>query len=148
MKPNYFDYAATTPVDSRVVHHMMDCLTSLSLFGNAASQHVYGSNARDAIEEARAQVASLIHADPSEIIWTSGATESDNSVKGAAALYQHKGKHIVTMHTEHKAVLDTCLHLEKKVFLTYLSPEPNGLLDLEKLKHSLRDDDIDFGSCM
>lgn len=144
MKPVYLDYAATTPVDPRVAEQMQQCLTLDGIFGNPASQHVYGREARDAVEIARAQVAALLHADPAEIIWTSGATESDNlAIKGAARLYQRKGRHIVTMKTEHKAVLDTCQHLEKEGFLvTYLAPEADGMLDLQKFEAALRDDTI------
>ena len=141
MKPIYLDYAATTPIDPRVANKITACLTA---FGNPASQHAYGDEARKIVETAREQVAAFIHADPAEIIWTSGATESDNlAIKGAAALYQHHGKHIVTMQTEHKAVLDTCQHLEKEGFtVTYLAPNANGLLDLAALKNALRDDTI------
>src|SRR3990167_1861728 len=114
MKPIYLDYAATTPVDPRVINRMQQCLSMEGIFGNPSSSHVYGKAAHEVIEAARAQVAALIGADASEIIWTSGATEADNlALKGAAQLYQRKGKHIVTMQTEHKAVLDTCQHLEK-----------------------------------
>src|SRR5579862_6890188 len=127
MKPIYLDYAATTPVDPRVAATMAACLTLEGVFGNPASQHVYGIAARDVVEAAREQVAAVIHAEPSEIIWTSGATESDNlALKGAAHLYQRKGKHIVTVKTEHKAVLDTCLQLEKEGYaVTYLAPKAN-----------------------
>lgn len=143
-KPIYLDYAATTPVDPRVALKMHECLMQDGVFGNPASRHDYGIHARDVIEFARAQVAGLIHADPSEIIWTSGATESNNlAIKGVAALYQRKGKHIITLKTEHKAVLDACQHLEKEGYqVTYLSPEPNGLLDLNKLSDAIRDDTI------
>lgn len=142
--PIYLDYAATTPIDHRVAQKMQDCLIGTNLFGNSASQHAYGEIAREAIETARAQVAALIHADPSEIIWTSGATESDNlALKGSAHLYQRQGKHIVTMKTEHKAVLDTCQHLAKEGYVvTYLAPQANGLLDLEEFSQSLRPDTI------
>jgi cysteine desulfurase len=144
VKPVYLDYAATTPMDPRVVRQMQTCLLQEGNFGNPASLHVYGQAARQAIETAREQVAALIHAQPSEIIWTSGATESNNlALKGAARLYQRKGKHIVTMKTEHKSVLDTCQHLEKEGYtVTYLAPETNGLLDLEKFKAALRADTI------
>ncbi len=139
MKPIYLDYAATTPIDPRVVQKMQECLTLNGVFGNPASQHFYGQQAREAVENARAQVAALINADPTEIIWTSGATESDNlALKGAARLYQRKGKHIVTVKTEHKAVLDACQHLEKEGFqVTYLAVKPNGLLDLEALQRGV-----------
>lgn len=144
MKPIYLDYAATTPVDPRVAAKMQSCLTMDGTFGNPASKHAYGQAARDLIEAARAQVASLIHADMSEIIWTSGATESINlALKGVARLYQRKGKHIVTMKTEHKAVLDACQHLEKEGYsVTYLAPEPTGLLDLDKFKSALREETV------
>lgn len=144
MNPIYLDYAATTPVDPRVAAKMAACLTLDGVFGNPASQHVYGTTAREAVEAARNQVAAVIKAEPSEIIWTSGATESDNlALKGAAHLYQRKGKHIVTVKTEHKAVLDTCLQLEKEGFsVTYLAPKANGELDLDSLTAALRDDTI------
>lgn len=140
----YLDYAATTPVDSQVAEKMAACLTRSGVFYNPASQHAGGQLARAYIDEARAQVAALINADPSEIIWTSGATESNNlAIKGAAHLYKRRGQHIITMKTEHKAVLDTCQHLEKEGYLvTYLAPEPSGLLDLDKLKNALRPDTV------
>jgi len=141
--PIYLDYSATTPVDPRVAAKMIPFLTEK--FGNPASRsHSYGWEAEAAVEEARAQVAALLNADPKEIVWTSGATEGDNlAIKGAAHFYQGKGKHIVTVKTEHKAVLDTVRELERQGFeATYLSPEPNGLLDLEKLKAALRPDTI------
>src|SRR5579885_1604635 len=144
MKPIYLDYAATTPVDPRVAEKMLACLTPAGIYGNPASQHVYGQEARRMVEAAREQVAALIHADPGEIIWTSGTTESDNlALKGAAHLYQRKGRHIITMKTEHKAVLDTCQHLEKEGYsVTYLAPEPDGMLSLDKLNAALRNDTI------
>lgn len=144
MKPIYLDYAATTPVDPRVAECMMTSLTKEGVYGNPASQHAYGVEARHMIETAREQVAALLHAEPSEIIWTSGATESINlALKGVATLYQRKGKHIITMQTEHKAVRDTCQHLEKEGFsVTYLQPEKNGLLNVETLRAALRDDTI------
>ena len=141
--PIYLDYSATTPVDPRVAAKMIPFLTEK--FGNPASRsHSYGWEAEAAVEEARAQVAALLNADPKEIVWTSGATEGDNlALKGAAHFYQGKGKHIVTVKTEHKAVLDTVRELERQGFeATYLSPEPNGLLDLDKLKAALRPDTI------
>lgn len=143
-KPVYLDYAATTPVDIRVANKMCEFLTSDGEFGNAASLHEYGQRAKLAVDVAREQVAALIHADPSEIIWTSGATESDNlALKGVAHLYQRKGKHIITMKTEHKAVLDSCQHLEKEGYsVTYLAPLPNGLLDIDALISSIREDTI------
>jgi len=144
-KPIYMDYSATTPVDPRVAKKMMEYLTPDSEFGNPASRsHVFGWHAEAAVEEARKQVADLIGADPREIVWTSGATESDNlAIKGAAHFYQKKGKHIVTCKTEHKAVLDTCRQLEREGFeVTYLDPEPNGLIDLNKLEAALRPDTV------
>jgi cysteine desulfurase len=144
MKPIYLDYAASTPVDERVAKKMCEYLTLEGGFGNPASLHQYGLEARDAIEIAREQVAALLHAEASELIWTSGATEADNlAIKGVAHLYQRKGKHIVTMKTEHKAVLDTCQYLEKQGYtITYLLPESNGLLSLDKLTEALREDTI------
>jgi len=144
MRPIYLDYAATTPVDPRVAKKMQAHLMLDGVFGNPASLHFYGQEAKQAVENARMQVAELIHADPSEIIWTSGATESDNlALKGAAHLYQRKGKHIITLKTEHKAVLDSCQHLEKTGFqVTYLTPELNGMLSLDTLRAALRDDTI------
>lgn len=143
-KPIYLDYAATTPIDPRVAAKMMEYLTIDGQFGNPASQHVYGQAARAAVEQAREQVAAYLSAHPEEMIWTSGATESINlAIKGAAHLYQRKGKHIVTMKTEHKAVLDTCMQLEKDGWqVTYLAPEPDGLLDLDKLTGALREDTV------
>lgn len=137
------DYSATTPVDPRVAAKMMQYLTADGEFGNPASRsHSYGWHAEEAVERARQQVADLIGADPKEIIWTSGATESDNlAIKGAAHFYQKKGKHIVTCKTEHKAVLDTCRQLERDGFeVTYLDPEPSGLIDLKTLEAALRPD--------
>ena len=142
-QPIYLDYSATTPVDPRVAAKMIPYLTEK--FGNPASRsHSYGWEAEAAVEEARAHVAALLNADPKEIVWTSGATEGDNlAIKGAAHFYQGKGKHIITVKTEHKAVLDTVRELERQGFeATYLSPEPNGLLDLEKLKAAIRPDTI------
>lgn len=144
MKPIYFDYAATTPVDTRVAAKMLECLTQDGAFGNPSSLHAYGQQARQMVEAAREQVAACVGAEASEIIWTSGATESCNlGIKGAARLYQRKGKHIITMQTEHKAVLDTCQHLEKEGYsVTYLAPESNGLLSQDKLLAALKDDTI------
>ncbi len=144
MKPIYLDYAATTPVDVRVAEKMCAYLTSAGIFGNPSSLHVYGQQARDAVEVARAQVAALIHADASEIIWTSGATEANNlALKGAAHLYQHKGKHIMTMKTEHKAVLDPCQQLEKEKYkVTYLAPNALGRLDIDAFEQSLQPDTV------
>ena len=141
--PIYMDYSATTPVDPRVAAKMIPYLTEQ--YGNPASRsHHYGWEAEEGVELARAQVAALVNADPKEIVWTSGATESNNlAIKGAAHFYQGKGKHIVTMRIEHKAVIDTVRELEREGFTaTYLDPEPNGLLDLEKFKESLRPDTI------
>ena len=143
--PIYLDYSATTPVDPRVAEKMCTYLTPQGEFGNPASRsHVFGWHADEAVEEARANVAALVNADPREIIWTSGATESDNlAIKGAAHFYQKQGKHIVTLKTEHKAVLDSCRQLEREGFeVTYLDPEPTGLLDLDKFKSALRDDTV------
>lgn len=144
MKPIYLDYAATTPLDPCVARKMQDCLLQPDLFGNPASLHSYGQAARAAVETAREQVAIAMGATPSEIIWTSGATESNNlALKGAAYLYQRKGKHIVTMQTEHKAVLDVCQHLEREGFeVTYLKPDANGLLASDTLEQALRKDTI------
>lgn len=144
MKPIYLDYAATTPVDPRVIKKMQDCLGVSHWFGNPASLHPYGQEAREAVEEARSIVAAFIQADPSEVIWTSGATESNNlAIKGAASLYSRKGKHIITLKTEHKAVLDTCQYLEKEGYsVTYLTPEANGLIDKEKLVNAFREETI------
>lgn len=144
MNPIYLDYAATTPLEPRVATKMQLYLTMDGAFGNPASLHVYGQQAKAAVENARAQVARLIHAEPSEIIWTSGATEADNlALKGIAQLYRHKGKHIITMKTEHKAVLDTCQYLEKQGYtVTYLAPETNGVLNLHTLAAALRADTL------
>jgi cysteine desulfurase len=146
--PVYMDYAATTPIDPRVAEVMGGCLLS-DVFGNASSAHEYGNKAQAEIDWARNQVAELIHAEPAEIIWTSGATEAINlGLKGAAQLYQQQGKHVVTLKTEHKAVLDTCQHLEKEGYsVTYLTPEPNGLVDIEKFQAALRPDTILVAIC-
>jgi cysteine desulfurase len=144
-KPIYFDYFATTPVDPRVAEKMMECLTIEGNFGNAASRsHLYGWKAEEAIENARRQVADLINADPREIVWTSGATESDNlALKGVAHFYQKKGKHIITSKIEHKAVLDSCRQLEREGFdVTYLDPSSNGLTTPEAVANALREDTI------
>ena len=143
--PIYFDYSATTPVDERVAEAMMKCMTVDGNFGNPASRsHAFGWEAEEAVENARGHVAALINADPREIVWTSGATESDNlAIKGVAHFYQKNGKHIITCKTEHKAVLDTCRQLEREDYeITYLDPEPNGLIDLNKLKAAMRKDTI------
>ncbi len=143
--PIYLDYSATTPADPRVAEKMMQFLTLDGTFGNPASRsHRFGWQSEEAVDIARNQVAELIGADAREIVFTSGATESDNlAIKGAAQFYQKKGKHIVTCKTEHKAVLDTCRQLEREGFeVTYLAPEKNGLLDLQVFKAALRDDTI------
>lgn len=136
---------ATTPVDPRVVEEMQQCLTLEGTFGNPASvTHSFGWHAAEKVAHAREQIAKLINADHREIIFTSGATEADNlAIKGAAFFYQRKGKHIITMNTEHKAVLDTCHYLGTQGFeITYLNPEKNGILNLEKLKAAIRPDTI------
>ncbi len=143
--PIYFDYSATTPVDPRVAKKMCDCLTLEGNFGNPASRsHQYGWDAEKLIDEARANVAALVNADPKEIVFTSGATESDNlAIKGVAHFYHKNGKHIITCKTEHKAVLDTCRQLEREGYeVTYLDPKADGLVDLEKLKEAIRPDTI------
>jgi cysteine desulfurase len=144
-KPIYFDYLATTPCDPRVVEKMVHCLSMDGNFGNPASRsHLYGWKAEEAVENGRRQVADLINADPREIVWTSGATESDNlAIKGVAHFYQKKGKHIITSKIEHKAVLDTCRQLEREGFeVTYLDPGSNGLIAPEAIATALRDDTI------
>lgn len=141
--PVYLDYAATTPVDKRVAEKMIPYLTEL--FGNPASNsHSFGWTAEEAVEEARANIAALINADSKEIVFTSGATESNNlAIKGAAHFYQSKGKHLITLKTEHKAVLDTMRELERQGFeVTYLDVQENGLIDLEALKAAIREDTI------
>jgi len=141
--PIYLDYSATTPVDPRVAQKMIPYLTEI--FGNAASRsHAFGWQAEEGVEEARANVAALINADPKEIVWTSGATEGNNlAIKGAANFYKTKGKHLITQKTEHKAVLDTFRELERQGFeATVLDVEPNGLVSLEKLKAAVRPDTI------
>jgi len=143
--PIYLDYSATTPVDKRVAEKMCHYLTMDGNFGNPASRsHKYGWDAETAVEEARANVAALINADAKEIVWTSGATESDNlAIKGAAHFYSKRGKHIITSKTEHKAVLDTCRQLEREGYeVTYLDPEEDGLIDITKLEAAMRDDTI------
>jgi len=139
----YFDYASTTPVDPRVAEKMSECLSTEGKFGNPASRsHKYGWEAEEAIEVARRQVADLIGGDPREIVWTSGATESDNlAIKGVAYFYKSRGKHIVTSKIEHKAVLDTCRHLEKEGFeVTYLEPDQDGLISPKDVRSALRED--------
>ncbi|MFO7954309.1 MAG: IscS subfamily cysteine desulfurase [Thioalkalivibrio sp.] len=143
--PIYLDYSSTTPVDERVAENMAGCLTKDGLFGNPASRsHSFGWKAEKAVENARGQVAQLVGADPKEIIWTSGATEADNlAIKGAAHFYQRKGKHIITVKTEHKAVLDTTRQLEREGFeVTYLGVKENGLIDMQELEDAMRDDTI------
>lgn len=143
--PIYLDYSSSTPVDPRVAAKMVDCLTMEGNFGNPASRsHRFGWQAEEAVDIARNQVAELVNADPREIVFTSGATESDNlAIKGAAHFYSKRGKHIITLKTEHKAVLDTCRQLEREGFeVTYLDPEANGLLDIEKFKAAIRPDTI------
>ncbi len=143
--PIYLDYSATTPVDPRVAEKMCSYLTPDGIFGNpASSSHSFGWAAEDAVKQARQDVADLINADAREIVWTSGATESDNlAIKGVAHFYHKKGKHIVTVKTEHKAVLDSCRQLEREGYeITYLDVEPNGLVDIDKFRAALRDDTI------
>lgn len=141
--PIYLDYGATTPVDQRVVDAMIPWLREH--FGNPASRsHAWGWEAEEAVEAARGHVASLVGADPREIIWTSGATESNNlALKGAAHFYRNRGKHLITVKTEHKAVLDTLRELERQGFeVSYLDVQPDGLLDLNTFKDALRPDTI------
>ncbi|MBO9355821.1 IscS subfamily cysteine desulfurase [Bordetella petrii] len=142
-RPIYLDYSATTPVDPRVVEKMVPWL--YDNFGNPASRsHAFGWEAEEAVENARQEVATLVNADPREIIWTSGATESDNlAIKGAANFYAERGKHIITVKTEHKAVLDTCRELERQGFeVTYLNVRDDGLIDLDAFKAAWRPDTI------
>ena len=141
--PIYLDYSATTPVDPRVAQKMSECLLVDGNFGNPASRsHLFGWKAEEAVENARRQVAELVNADPREIVWTSGATESDNlAIKGAAHFYQNKGKHLITSKIEHKAVLDTTRQLEREGFeVTYLEPGEDGLITPEMVEAALRDD--------
>jgi cysteine desulfurase len=143
--PIYLDYLSTTPVDPRVADAMSECLSMEGTFGNPASRsHVFGWKAEEAVENARAQIADLINADPREIVWTSGATESDNlAIKGAAHFYRKKGQHIVTSKIEHKAVLDTCRQLEREGFeVTYLEPNKAGLTTPESVQAALRPDTV------
>ncbi|MEY3884994.1 MAG: hypothetical protein RIS87_769 [Pseudomonadota bacterium] len=143
VQPIYLDYSATTPVDPRVAAKMIPYISEH--FGNPASRsHPYGWTAEKAVENAREEVAKLVGADPREIVWTSGATESNNlAIKGAANFYSEKGKHIITITTEHKAVIDAVRELERQGFTaTYLDPEPNGLIDLEKFKAAIRPDTV------
>ena len=141
--PIYMDYSSTTPVDPRVVEKMLPYLTGQ--FGNPASRsHQFGWDAEQAVEQARADVASLVNADPREIVWTSGATEGNNlAIKGAAQFYKERGRHIITVKTEHKAVLDTFRELERQGFeATYLAPQPNGLVSLAQLAAAIRPDTV------
>ena len=141
--PIYFDYAATTPVDPRVAQKMSECLLAEGKFGNPASRsHKFGWEAEEAVEIARRQVADLVNCDPREIVWTSGATESDNlAIKGVAHFYRSKGQHIITSKIEHKAVLDTCRHLEREGFeVSYLEPGEDGLISPESVEKAIRED--------
>ncbi len=143
--PIYLDYSATTPIDPRVAEKMSQCLTMEGNFGNPASRsHQFGWKAEEAVENARRQVADLLNADPREIVWTSGATESDNlAIKGVAHFYSKKGKHIITSKIEHKAVLDTCRQLEREGFeVTYLEPDNKGIITPEAVAAALREDTI------
>jgi len=144
-KPIYLDYSATTPVDPRVAQKMSDCLLTDGNFGNPASRsHVYGWEAEEAVEEARTQVAKLLNCDPREIVWTSGATESDNlAIKGVAEANGKSRRHIVTSAIEHKAVLDTCAYLETKGYeVTYLEPGPSGIIEPQQVAAALRPDTL------
>jgi len=143
--PIYLDYAATTPVDPRVAEQLMKFLTRDGVFGNPASRsHVYGWQAEAAVEEARRQVAELVGADPREIVWTSGATESNNlAIKGYARAHREKGRHIVTSAIEHKAVLDACKQLEREGFeVSWLEPSANGAISREAVAAALREDTL------
>lgn len=143
--PIYLDYAATTPADPRVASKMMQFLTLDGTFGNPASRsHRFGWQSEEAVDVARNQIAELVNADPREIVFTSGATESDNlAIKGAAHAHQARGKHIITSQTEHKAVLDSCQQLEREGFdVTYLAPAANGIITPDQLRAALRDDTI------
>ncbi|GLT15462.1 IscS subfamily cysteine desulfurase [Vibrio algivorus] len=143
--PIYFDYSATCPVDQRVAEKMVQFMTMDGTFGNPASRsHRFGWQAEEAVDHAREQIADILNADPREIVFTSGATESDNlAIKGAAHFYGKQGKHIITCKTEHKAVLDPCRQLEREGYeVTYLEPESNGLIDIEKFKAALREDTV------
>lgn len=143
--PIYLDYSATTPCDPRVAEKMSQCLLSEGNFGNPASRsHVFGWKAEEAVENARRQVADLLNADPREIVWTSGATESDNlAIKGVAHFYSKKGKHVITSRIEHKAVLDACRQLEREGYeVTYLEPDSQGMITPEQVSSALREDTI------
>lgn len=144
-RPIYFDYAATTPIDPRVARQMSDCLLRDGNFGNPASRsHMFGWKAEEAVENARRQVAELLNCDPREIVWTSGATESDNlALKGAAHFYKDQGKHIITSKIEHKAVLDSCQHLAQEGYdVTYLDPDARGVVQPQAVADAIRDDTI------
>ena len=148
--PIYLDYSSTTPVDPRVAKKMAECLEMEGNFGNPASRsHRFGWVAEEAVDIARNQIADLVNADPREIVFTSGATESNNlAIKGAAHFYHKRGKHVITLKTEHKAVLDTCRQLEREGFkVTYLEPMSNGLVDLDVLADSMRDDTVLVTDC-
>jgi len=143
--PIYLDYSATTPLDPRVAEKMAACLTLEGNFGNPASRsHLFGWKAEEAVENARRQVADLVNCDPREVVWTSGATESDNlAIKGVAHFYGKKGKHIITSKIEHKAVLDTCRQLEREGYeVTYLEPLTNGIITPEAVRDALREDTV------
>lgn len=142
--PIYLDYAATTPVDPRVAEAMSRYLTPDGVFGNPASDHVYGIAAAQAVEQARQQVAAMLNAEPGEIIWTSGATEANNlALKGAMQQYRKRGRHLITSKTEHRAVLDVCRQLQQDGYqVTYLDPEPDGRLAPGALAAALRDDTV------
>lgn len=143
--PIYFDYASTTPVDPRVIKKMHECLSMEGNFGNPASRsHVFGWKAEEAVETARSLVASLVNCDPREVVWTSGATESDNlAIKGAARFYKERGNHIITSKIEHKAVLDTCRQLEREGFeVTYLDPDKTGIIQPHKVKEAITEKTI------
>jgi cysteine desulfurase len=143
--PIYLDYSATTPADPRVAQKMSECLLADGNFGNPASRsHVFGWRAEEAVENARRQVADLVNADPREIVWTSGATESDNlAIKGVAKFYASKGRHLVTSKIEHKAVLDTCRQLEREGFeVTYIEPGEDGIITPALVEAALREDTI------
>lgn len=143
--PIYLDYSSTSPVDPRVAAKMAECLTLEANFGNPASRsHKFGWKAEEAVENARKQVADLLNCDPREVVWTSGATESDNlAIKGAAHFYSKKGKHIITSKIEHKAVLDSCRQLEREGFeITYLDPDSSGIISAELVASALRPDTI------
>ena len=144
-QPIYFDYAATTPVDPRVAQKMSECLLAEGKFGNPASRsHKFGWEADEAVEQARRQVADLVNCDPREIVWTSGATESDNlAIKGVAHFYKKQGKHIITSKIEHKAVLDSCRFLEREGYeVTYLEPGGDGVISPQSVEKAIREDTI------